>query len=443
MAAAVKNDFDNAQNDYRRKRQDVVPEYKFAKITQQTGGQAVTIGSATQESIFELPPRVLNFNRSELKFTATPTAIELNANWMYSDVIASIRQVQLYTRGGVFLCDVNNVDKYSKIVMKSEVNVEDAVFTDQGVADTLDDRYGESIGRTGTHIPGTAAPWANYSPYAPTVLKAGITGTANPVMNITLPLSQIKNTILALDKDLYFNEIMMLKIVWNPFTSWGFYTTSKDDPTATAAALAANIAITNLQFYLSCEMNYAIAAPLIEKVVTQGVSIVIPFVYASKYTASAATNQIVSLRLNGAYGHHLKKIYHAVFHQTETIATQYDCSNEARTRVVSYYTQVDNIRRQDFDVVTARNDDFEYVRRWLKGKVAISNMGIYRLHWFVLDKFDDDRDTETDCVDSGLSLAVEKKWDFVATTASAAYNHYSFAIVTKYVTMASGGVMLH
>ena len=36
-----------------------------------------------------------------------------------------------------------------------------------------------------------------------------------PTFNISIPLSAFKNTILALDKDLYLNEIIVLRIVWN------------------------------------------------------------------------------------------------------------------------------------------------------------------------------------------------------------------------------------
>src|SRR4051794_2941352 len=115
------NSFVNPQNDYSVKHQDILPSYKFSRIYQQTGGQNVTIDTTNPESIFELPPRVMNLSRSVLKFTATVPAYAANANWMFQDCIAGIREIQLMTRGGQNLCDINNLDHYTKIVLKSDV----------------------------------------------------------------------------------------------------------------------------------------------------------------------------------------------------------------------------------------------------------------------------------------------------------------------------------
>jgi len=445
---SMENSFPNTQNDYSVKHQDIIPHYQFTRIYQQTGGQAVTIDTSNPESIFELPPKVMNFSRSIIKYTATPTAGGANAaNWLFQDCVAGIRQMQLYTRGGKYLCDINNLDHYTKIVLKSDVKKSESHEIDIAGA-TNNTLYGVVAGALATYKYDQTAADANPSVYRPVyITPSTASNSATPVLNMELPLSQIKNTLLALDKDLYFNEVILLRIVWNPYTSWGFKSVQADpdaltDPVTGAVALAANIAITNLTLKLALESNEIINRGLIDKVQREGMHVVVPYVYGFKYTAAGTpTTQTVTLRLNRANGMHLKKIYHSLFNATETIATRFLNTNINKTNIVSYYTMVDNVRRQQFDVVTANDDDIDYVAGNIKGSV-IANCDIYRYNWFVLEKFDEGHDTATDCVDSGLPLDIEHKWDFYATTSAANYNHYSFIVTTKLLSIMPMGVDL-
>jgi len=139
----------------------------------------------------------------------------------------------------------------------------------------------------------------------------------------------------------------------------------------------------------------------------------------------------------------LKKIYHSLFDPTETLATRFLNTNINKTNIVSYYTMIDNERRQQFDVVTANDDDIDYVKDNLEGSLVTANCDIYRYNWIVLEKFDDNNDSKFDCVESGLSLDVERKWDFVGTTASNNYNHYSFIVTTKTLSITPDGIAVN
>jgi hypothetical protein len=434
----IVNSFANPQNDYSTKRQDLIPDYKYSRSYQQSGGTEVTIDTSNKESIFELPAKVMNLSKSVLKFTATPTAADFN--WMFMDVIAGIRQIQLYNRSGVMLCDLNYLDKYSKIVLKTDTKKVDAIERDYGTAGQLVDMYGVVRGTSSVYQYADAAASTGTSTVDPVYVYTGVNA---PILDIELPLSQLKNTILALDKDLFFNEIMLLKIIWNPYTSWGFKSNSATDPTGgVATAIAANIAITKLSFNLALENNMAISASLIQGVMSQGMSVVVPYVHPYKYTSPGSASQNVTLRFNRTFGRHLKKIYHGVFHQTETIATRYQLSNLARTKVTSYYTAVDGIRRSDFDLSVDNEDDFDYVKKQLPDSILTSKLYTFRYNWIAFERFDDGRDTATDCVDSGLPLDTEKKWDFIATTATDAHNHYTFAVCSRIFAVNSQGMML-
>jgi hypothetical protein len=94
--------------------------YQLSRLIQQTGGQGVVVGIAGgDQSIFEIPPKVMNFSKSILSFTLAPT-VTAGAlfPFMFVDGYPCIRQLQLYTRSGLYLCDINDFDRYSNMTMR-------------------------------------------------------------------------------------------------------------------------------------------------------------------------------------------------------------------------------------------------------------------------------------------------------------------------------------
>ena len=121
----MSNSFQNVANDYSVKHQDIVNQYQFLKLTQMSGSP--NIAALPAESIFEIPLNVVNFSKSNINFTFTPgRGLAGTYNRLWLDLLP-FKQVQLYTRGNVVLCDINYLDKYSKITLKSEVLVDDAL----------------------------------------------------------------------------------------------------------------------------------------------------------------------------------------------------------------------------------------------------------------------------------------------------------------------------
>src|SRR2546421_30115 len=113
----------------------VHPEYRYNKLLPQSGQQTVTatVGGG-QETIFEIPIKALNLSKSYLYFTLTPPAPAggvARTNWAFADCLAAIRQIQLYTRGGVYLADVNEVSNYTKISWKPDIKVNEYLQYDK------------------------------------------------------------------------------------------------------------------------------------------------------------------------------------------------------------------------------------------------------------------------------------------------------------------------
>ncbi len=430
------------QIDYSVKQAPVVPSYRHSKLYQQAGGVAITVSTSSLESVWELPNRVMNLANSYLQFTMTPTG-GTHFNYIFTDKVAPVRQIQLYTRGGVFLADVNYADRYTDIVLKSDVKLDDAPLRDTGAVGAFTTAFGAINGSVEeNHRAGVDNVPITDNPNEPAYFAIGADTTATPVLNVKINLSDFKNTILAMDKDFYFNEVMMLKVIWNDCTAWGLNATAATYTNTGHLALG-DVAVSKLHLYLALENNPVINASLINQVLTKGMSSSIPYVYTSKNAVAASTGQNVSLRFNRSHGSHLKKIYHVPYNDTETRSTRYLHSNLAGTIITDFFTSVDNVRRQEYNVTIADQNDWELIRPYIKN-TPLNKMNTYRYNWFVLDKFDDDfvSDGSDSAVKSGLPLGAEHKWDIQMTTSNTALKHYTFAIVAKDLIISPNGIFV-
>lgn len=101
--------------------------YQYNKILPITGGQLVTLGASNiTETLFEIPTKVINLARSVLSFDlalAQPDAG--SANYVHADGIPFFNRLSMYTRGGVYLADLNHANYFSKMVTKLTTPVDE------------------------------------------------------------------------------------------------------------------------------------------------------------------------------------------------------------------------------------------------------------------------------------------------------------------------------
>jgi hypothetical protein len=126
---------------------------------------------------------------------------------------------------------------------------------------------------------------------------------------------------------------------------------------------------------------------------------------------------------------------------------------------------LDNERLQEFNLVCADYDDYMLLKDKLKGSV-IQSADMFYYNWFWIEDFTgmEDKTKEpknSENLEVGLDLSIERKWDFyaqqvntvavgdadtIANSVNAAnsnggqYNHYSFAVTQKMLTISSSGI---
>lgn len=416
----------------------VVSKVEYTRIIQQSGGSSFNIGTSSSESIFELPARVMNLARSHLKFkmVVPDPGATVNVNWMWHHE-GGIRQIQLYTRGGTMLCDLSNLQQYLSVVTCVETKKNDCQTIDDSLDDEKQIKFSEVASDSAINYRSSGAlPQNNL--HEKQYLYRGEDTTATEIF-VDINLSLIKNTIFALDKSLYFNETVLIKVIWGERDSWGFVAPSLTVPQTNAAVLTGDIALSDCYLYLALERNPLVSAAVIDKVLTEGLTINCPYVYSFKHVPSG-TSQSVTIRLNRSNGSHLKKVYHSLFNAAETLATRYRHDIAATT--TSHYTSLNNQRLQQFDLKNSDRTDYMYHYDEILRDSMISTFDSYKYNWFHCDKFEE-QETEdvNDNIVSGVPLDVEQKWDFTAVTANTAYKHFTFAICNRMLIVSGAGIV--
>jgi hypothetical protein len=437
------------------------PTYQHTQVPPQNGLQTVTIpASGGTEVIFELPVQCYNLAKSYLTFTATPQA-GTNANYAFIDGMCFIRQIQLYTRTGLYIADIYDLGNYMNMTLRRETKLEDMLTWDKAQNQRLTpgaasvNPYGFFEGLSASNstttyaIPAlsirpdqgypvaagatTGASTINTNYLEPSYILQGTSATADPVITVQMPLGRILYSIFAYDKDIFFNQIMYVRIVFNP-TNKIYFNNVVQYPNviATNAPFTGTVAITNLLMYLAVEQNKNIEKMIIDKMNSSGIELLVPFIYQNKLSL-VGSQQNCTTRYNRGHGSRLLKVFWAPYASAESGAECYDHSNlyvspyqnngaawvqllPGFSKLSSFYTMFNNVRRTQFDMSSPL---LTYMVKSLRDKgscIGSVNEWLYNFVW-VEDFTGEDpkyakplEPSEQNHID-GLPLDTEQKFD--------------------------------
>ena len=215
---------------------------------------------------------------------------------------------------------------------------------------------------------------------------------------------------------------------------------------------------------LACESNQALQQRCIDKVMSTGLRRMIPYVQSYKNSNSGAT-QSINIQFNKGNGTSLRKVYHSLYNNAETLDTAYDCSNnatlvdgtrnsttDANMKVLQFYTQLNGKREQDLTINCNNQDlggmpfsDYMYQKAALKGSV-LANINVFQYNWFWCSDYQQlgahaDQDNNMELI-SGVPLGDSPlTWTFYGSSViSATYQHYTYAVFTKTMMIGPGVV---
>jgi len=203
--------------------------------------QQINVGNAQRQTInFKTDPEVHNMARSYLNFEFEVDGKANNANYIHKNCLSFIEQIQYYSQNGsTYLVDVNYLNNYTNVVWPVETKLEDFLTNNKTQMfyreDLLDQKDHKDITTPGKRSDSTRKNNLSLEPVY--FESAAIGANANVNVKCSIPLSAIKNTLLALDKDIYFTVIMNLKITLGPGAKIAYRTNALNNPSGTDYAV--------------------------------------------------------------------------------------------------------------------------------------------------------------------------------------------------------------
>lgn len=435
------------------------PSYRYSKLVPQAGTQSVNLSTnQTTETLIEIPTKVHNLSRSVLQFQVQIPELAGHHTNIHSSGFPSIDRLSVYTRSGVYICDINSVDKFYKVVAPRTSKFVKMMSADKmaiGASSALATSVGHylhtsnalasasyRLDNTGANLIASDKSYVEQQ-YIQQGAAAGA-GAGDVFYNVQMELGEMIHTVLNIDKDIYFGEIMVLRIQWAPSNRLGFVSTT-GAPTVNVAAISTACLINNIALYLAVETNPDIISSLVAKVNSSGLQLIVPYVHTYKNSNSNSTFIATQQRLNRGHGSSLLRVYSSLFNGSESGSTAFNNSNVASAKCTSFYTSMDSMRLQDSDVSVANNEDYLMMKDALEGS-CIENSSIFKYNWVVQDDFTGFKTSDaslTDSTQNGLSLEAERLYQVNLNSVSAAnQNLYSFYITQKMLVIAGGAVQL-
>jgi len=455
------------------------PSYRFEPQFSNTFGQTISLGSSQTPVTINIPPEVFNLAQSYLLYSVNiPAGAAGTYTWYAQQALKEVSHIQFYSGSNMWIVDLDNLQNYLDITLKKELSRDEFLTEDpmtgisanNGPVNVIPALRNSNV--TVANLANLAANPSSVNYTEPAYFQVGALNGAVSY-TVQFPLRLIKNTAFSIDKNMYLGQTSYLKVYFGPLSKICYSSTSNANPSAgtkssyagaaTIGGATAPTIATNFQLMLAVETNQDLRNMIINKVSSEGLSYLIPYVQAFKNSNNGAS-QNISIQLDQGNGRSLMKCYHAVYNNTEDLDMAYDHSNNnvvagsapdaagapVNQKIAQYYTQLNGKRNQDITLdCTSSGPFFDYMqhRRQLRGSI-LSNLNVYQYNWFHCDDWCDfgpqyDQDNKGELI-SGIPMSVSPlTWSFVGVQMrNNAFQHYTWFVFVKKLTMAQGTVLV-
>ena len=403
---------------------------------------------------FELPVQPLNLSKTRLRGTFTfPAAGLATYTHIHSGTVPFINQITLGDEGSAEVVNIKNVAEYLKVILPSHTKLSE--FSQTPINDCYATAVGSSYGPMfhRTDVIAGSAPAANtlsgyyVAPDGKVVEEGEVsildinqfyTSAANTalVVQLDLPLSVFKGSLLSYPRDIFFNKKLKLSVYFDKATKYG--TTSdqvgelnnanNSDP----VALATPPVLTNLKLYTAIQKN-----PMIRQETMKHFSNIsnmnIPFVvYQKRAIEATADEQTMTYKLNSGKGRRVLRVITSLNNPTENKMSAFNNNNsggrfsKVRVKFNSQYESTYTIDIGNGEGYMLQQDDLkgsviQSEQQWLQNFSWVSNFVGAPLH----------ECQKTDFSESGATLHTDSEYTLELTSDNVANICYIWAIVQK------------
>ncbi|KYQ88655.1 hypothetical protein DLAC_10831 [Tieghemostelium lacteum] len=274
------------------------PEYEFTRLFPQSGTTYTTVSAGGNDTIFEIPPsKAYNFGKSWFQFQFQLPATAAKFGFAFADFTPFFRQIQVYTRGGLYLMDHTNFHLHSKQVTKINKRLIETMNTYNSAPSTATQSYLPCYSSNALNTASKRYDSSNSdrSYTEPSYLVVGSAANTLITLNVTIPFNELYESILEVNKDIMLNETLLVRFVWSELSNIGFGADAAATPATNPIALTAPATpnVLNMEIHFAVEKNLAIVNNLQQKISsTEGFSFMIPYCYQTKHHYKEPTNQL-------------------------------------------------------------------------------------------------------------------------------------------------------
>ena len=270
----------------------------------------------------------------------------------------------------------------------------------------------------------------------PVVFYTGVADRATSI-SYQIELSAFKDTLMELNKNLYFDDNLLLTITWNSANKFSFTTTATAVLTGgTGQTIIPTLS--GLYIYTACETDPTIISQLVSAV-NEGFSMIVPFVKCKKYAAAQSQSASMQQRISKSDGSTLLRTYFGIFSNGEVDLLAY---NHADTNLLTYNTMMDGLRLQDFTLSTTDGTAYLCNERNLRNS-AMQSLKQYKQNFVHIDNWCGNAPCENDdTILNGLSLDSDRTWSVTTTTTNTAFKYYMFYTTQKKLVISRGTLSL-
>lgn len=442
--------------------------YRMNQLLQVTGGQTVDLAYNTNASItsrFEIPAKVfnpsksvLNFRLDQLGINQTGGAVQQALKCLHAQGLPMIERMALFTRSGVYISDLYSFGEYTNLIAPYTTSKEQLLNTPYARPETF-----KEADPGAANVPNYVSPFTDSSdpvtdllspslvtPYLTTVGADAcqqVTGSIRESGNVrneraypitdderwrykleTFPypagggaggaadgshtisqryqieLGKIPNSIYAINRDIFFGDVVILEITWA-----GADKILHSQLVADRAPVALpniTLRVVDLALYLAVEVNPSVFPAIIRQVQSNGLRFTVPYVYPNRYTSPSGDKVSVQVRLNRGHGKTLLKVYTGIYKPISlsanrslayshgsTVSVLSDATVVApvsRTRKYVcwdyIYTMLDNERLQEINMTTQDGRDYMYMKDLIRGSAG-EGYGAFTQNWCWMDSW--------------------------------------------------------
>lgn len=427
------------------------------------GSSSVTtsITSTVGPTEFIIPPSVFNLSKSRLNFNITAAAggagLRTNIN---GNLLTSISRITLYDSAtNSMWCDISNVNQYASLVVPAGTDFVDystksfrtVSFSEVSLADSqgksVEDisKFNNTVGNfCGDGAAASDLALQNFY-FSRRQYYTNATTNTPAYLDVSIPLSAFKMSVLASDKMMYCPSNLVLQVYWNANSNYANLGTSATNPDTGYAQIATAFVLNNISLSLANEANLAVVSQIINKVMSSGLSVPIAYPTVTRQSIAASTSHSYQLNLTSGYGQRILAIISAPF---SAAADDNNINVHNRGTLTTYNTFLNNVpilSTAGFDA--SKNQDYMIANReYLKGSV-IQTTGEYALgEWVHIDSFFGQKplkDVDQHEIDGLSVLGQSSTWQIQANLSGAtAYNWVTIIAGQKVLTISNQGSLI-